>query len=187
MAAEGPKTLELAGQVADRVVVGLGKTPAVVEAATERIDAGARAAGRDPGTVERYVYVDANVRDDRERALAEMTHSLAASAHHALQFTFEGKAVPPELADDLRRLVEGYDSTVHGRPDRDANRRLVDDLGLRGYLADRFAVAGTPADCRDQLEAIADTGAVDGVLLAVHTGRNHAVLERFAGEVIPAF
>jgi 5,10-methylenetetrahydromethanopterin reductase len=185
MAAEGPKTLELAGRVADRVVVGLGKTPPVVETAVERIETGAAAAGRDPDDVAVDVFVDANVAETREAAIDEMKHSLAASAHHSLQFSFEGKCVPAEYEDRLQRLVAEYDSTVHGQPDRAANRRLVEELSLAPYLADRYAVAGTPEECRAQLREIAATG-VDGVLMAVHTSEPRPVVERFGTEILPA-
>src|SRR4029453_4008560 len=48
LAAEGPRTLELAGRVADGVIVGLGLTPDVVERSLAAIQPGARAAGRRP-------------------------------------------------------------------------------------------------------------------------------------------
>jgi len=186
VAAEGPKTLELAGRVADRVVVGLGKTPAIVEGAVERVKAGANAAGRDFAELEIWLYVDANVRSDATVAVNEMKHSLAASAHHSLQVSFEGKHVPEDHREDIRTLIENYDSTVHGQPDETHNSELVERLGLTNYLLSRYAVAGTPADCRAQLERLDRAGAVDGVLFAVHTGRKTAVMERFASDVLPA-
>lgn len=186
LAAEGPKTLELAGRVADRVVIGLGKIPAIVDQAVANIETGANAVDRSLADLDVWLYVDANVRTDGAVAIHEMKHSLAASAHHSLQVSFEGKCVPPDKETALRTLLEDYDPTVHGQPDETHNGALVERLGLTDYLADRYAVAGTPADCRTQLRQIARMDAVDGVLFAVHTGRKTAVMEQFATEVLPA-
>jgi 5,10-methylenetetrahydromethanopterin reductase len=46
LAAEGPRTLELAGRLADGVIVGLGLTPDVIALSLAAIERGARAAGR---------------------------------------------------------------------------------------------------------------------------------------------
>ncbi|HUK64196.1 MAG TPA: LLM class flavin-dependent oxidoreductase, partial [Dongiaceae bacterium] len=44
LAAEGPRTLELAGRIADGVIVGLGLTPEVIALSLQAIERGARAA-----------------------------------------------------------------------------------------------------------------------------------------------
>lgn len=46
LAAEGPRTLELAGRVADGVIAGMGLTPDVIRLSLEAIERGARASGR---------------------------------------------------------------------------------------------------------------------------------------------
>ena len=52
LAAEGPRTLELAGRVADGVIVGLGLTPEVIRLSLAAIERGARAAGRALGDLD---------------------------------------------------------------------------------------------------------------------------------------
>ena len=55
--ASGPKLLELAGEVADGVVMLVGLDPASVEAARAHVRAGARRAGRDPASLEEILVV----------------------------------------------------------------------------------------------------------------------------------
>lgn len=55
--ASGPRLLELAGEVADGVLMLVGLDPASVAAAREHVAAGARRAGRDPAEVEETLIV----------------------------------------------------------------------------------------------------------------------------------
>jgi len=110
----------------------------------------------------------------RDRLLA----AVAASAHHALQFTFEGKAVPEKHRPAIRTLLEEYDPDQHaGLGGSLNNGRLPERVRIAEYLTERFAVVGSPAECQSQLESFADSG-VDGVLLNP-VGDTNAFLERF--------
>lgn len=55
--ASGPKMLEMAGEVADTVMMLVGLHPAGVTAAREHVRAGARAAGRDPAEINEIFIV----------------------------------------------------------------------------------------------------------------------------------
>ncbi len=55
--ASGPKLLELAGEVADGVMMLVGLHPAAVEAAREHVRQGALRAGRDPAAIEEILIV----------------------------------------------------------------------------------------------------------------------------------
>jgi 5,10-methylenetetrahydromethanopterin reductase len=185
LTAEGPSTLGLAGAVADRALVGTGATEAVVDAAIERVRTGAEKADRDPAAVETWLYTRVAVTDsdgrpggvERERLLA----AVAASAHHALQFTFEGKAVPAEHEPAIRTLLEEYDADQHaGLGGSATNGRLVDRLGLADYLTERFAVVGSAEACRARLDSLAGNG-VDGVLVNP-VGDTRAFLDRFSAD-----
>lgn len=54
--AAGPRMLELAGEVADGVLIFAGLDPAAVRVAREHVAAGARRAGRDPASV-REIFI----------------------------------------------------------------------------------------------------------------------------------
>lgn len=187
LVAEGPRTLQLAGMVADRVLIGLSVTPDVVERAIDYVDEGAREANRDPDSVKKWVYARAAVVDDIAGVAENLEDAVAASAHHALQFTFEGKRVPDEYAAEIRQFVREYDSEQHvGLGDEPVNRQLMDRLGLTEFLTERFAIAGSPETWVDRIEHLRETGAVDGVHLhSVHDDPLEFI-ERMGKELFPA-
>ncbi|HXJ82631.1 MAG TPA: LLM class flavin-dependent oxidoreductase [Candidatus Methylomirabilis sp.] len=163
LAAEGPRTLELAGRVADGVIVGLGLTPEIIRLSLAAIERGARAAGRRLDDLDVWWFAKANVADTREAALAPITMALAASANHAFRFTLEGKGVPPELHARIAGLQREYAPHAH-EIDGGGNAGLVDRWGLRDFLVDRFAIAGTPDDCVAQIRRALGAGASQFVI-----------------------
>src|SRR5262245_19900369 len=158
LAAEGPRTLELAGRVADGVIVGLGVTPEVIRLSLAAIERGARAAGRALAELDIWWFAKTNVADTRPAAVAPITMALAASANHAFRFTLEGKAVPGELHERIRGLQREYDSHHHEIAGA-GNAGLTERWELTDYLADRFAIAGTPDDCAAQIRRAVAAGA----------------------------
>ena len=170
LTAEGPKSFRMAGEIADRVLVGTGIAPEVLEEATRRINEGAREAGRDP--------------DDVEELREDLLTTVASVAHHTLAHTFEGKAVPAEHEDALRELVAEYDSEEHEGLGEDPmkNARLVERLGLEEYLVERLCIAGPPERFVEELARVERV--VDGVHFnPVHDTREF--VERMGAEVLP--
>jgi 5,10-methylenetetrahydromethanopterin reductase len=158
LAAEGPRTLELAGRVADGVIVGLGLTPDVVSLSLAAVEVGARAAGRRLADLDIWWFAKTNVADTREAAIAPITMALAASANHAFRFTLEGKGVPAALHAPIRGLQREYDAHQHEIAGAH-NAGLTDRWGLTDFLIDRFAIAGTPTDCVAQIRRAMAAGA----------------------------
>src|SRR5712692_1438884 len=158
LAAEGPRTLELAGRVADGVIVGLGLTPEVISVSLAAIERGARAGGRTLDDVDVWWFAKTSLADTRAAAIEPIKMALAASANHALRFTLEGKGVPPDLHEKIRALQREYDAHHHEIAGA-ANASLPDRWDLTEFLVDRFAVAGTPADCVAQLRRAMGAGA----------------------------
>jgi 5,10-methylenetetrahydromethanopterin reductase len=158
LAAEGPRTLELAGRVADGVICGLGLTPEVIAHSLAAIERGARAAGRTLDDVDVWWFAKTSLADTRAAAIEPIKMALAASANHAFRFTLEGKGVPPDLHEKIRALQREYNAHHHEIPGA-ANASLPDRWDLTEFLADRFAVAGSPADCVAQLRRAMGAGA----------------------------
>lgn len=184
VAAEGPKTLRMAGAHADGVMIGTGLFPELIEDSLEHVREGAREAGRDPEAIETWLFAKANVADDRATAVDEIRMALAASANHAFRHTLEGKMVPDEYRDPIRELRDRYVSHEHEQTGETVNRRLPDELGLTDYLADRFAVVGTPDDCRAKLDEIASVDGLDGVLLTALSEDERGLVERMGRDVL---
>ena len=158
LAAEGPRTLELAGRVADGVIVGLGLTPEVIRLSLAAIERGARAAGRTLADVDVWWFAKTSLADRRDAAIEPIKMALAASANHAFRFTLEGKAVPADLHEKIRALQREYNAHHHEIPGA-ANASLPDRFGLTEFLVDRFGIAGTPADCVAQISRAMAAGA----------------------------
>ena len=185
LAASGPKTLRLAGQIADGVVVRTGILPEIIRDSIAQVRAGALEARRDPDAVEMWWWPDANVAASRREAIGEIRMSLAAAGNHLTRFTTEGKHVPPELLPELTTLGERYAFADHVQPGS-ANSRLIEELGLVDYLADRFAFAGTAKECIEKLERAVDAGA-RRFWISIHFDDKLRFLRDWATQVMPAF
>lgn len=162
ISAEGPRTLALAGAVADGVILHSGTTPEAVGWCLDQIALGAERSGRDPQDIDVWMMLKASIAADRQTAVSAVAAGLAGSAHHALRYGAVEKGVPEHLLNPVAELIRRYDPAVHGVAGS-ANADLVDSLGLTDFLADYFGLVGTPADCASQLDDLADLG-VDGVI-----------------------
>ena len=183
MSAEGPKTLNLAGRIADAVIVHSGLSKDVLADTIARIREGECAAGRPEGTAKVWAFAKCNVADRREDAIDEIKMALAASGHHAFRFTLEGKNVPDELQESVMALQGEYVPAQHEQLGETRNAVLSDELGLTEFLADRFAVVGTSEECLEKVRSIQDTG-VDNLLILAISSDSDNIIRRFGEEVI---
>lgn len=187
IAAEGPKMLRLAGRLADGIVVGTGLTPELVKDAINYVREGAQEAGRKLEDIDLWWIVKGNLGEDREAAVREIRMALAASAHHAFRFSLDGKRVPPELVERIETLKREYQTQEHERLGAGKhNADVVDRLGLRDFLAERFAVVGTPRDCIKKIESLVEAGA-NKLWISVIVNDRPAYMRAMAERVIPAF
>ena len=184
LAAEGPRTLELAGRTADGVIVGLGLTPEVIRLSRAAIERGARAAGRTLEDLDIWWFAKTNVATTREEAIRPITMALAASANHAFRFTLAGKGVPAALHDRIKGLQRDYDAHHHEIAGA-GNAELTDRWGLTEFLADRFAIAGTADDCVRQIQRAMEAGAHQFVITSF-VPEPRAFMRQWMHEVAPA-
>ena len=183
IAAEGPRTIRLAGEIADGVTIGTGLTPEVVADSLTWLEEGTRKSGRKVDDLDIWWLVKVNIREDGEQAREEIRMALAASAHHAFRFTLKGKRIPKELISAVETLKKEYVFQEHEMVDKQTNADLVDKLGLREYLLDRFAVAGSPAECRQKIEAMKTTH-VEALRIAAHVHDKPAFIRAWGREII---
>ena len=183
MSAEGPKTLALAGEIADAVIVHSGLSKEVLVDTIAKIREGERAAGRPEGSAKVWAFAKCNVADRREDAIDEIKMALAASGHHAFRFTLEGKNVPEHLQEAIMALQGEYVPSEHEQLGDTRNAAISDELGLTEFLADRFAVAGTPEDCLAKVRTIKAAG-VDNLLILAISSDSDNIIRRFGEEVI---
>ena len=183
MSAEGPRTLRMAGEIADRVMVHTGLTREVLDDTVAHIRSGEIDGGKAAGSAEVWAFAKCNIGDDRNAAIDEIKMALAASAHHAFRFTLEGKHVPEELHESLMAIQGEYVPAEHEQVGDTRNAALSDELGVTDYLADRFAVVGTPGECREKVRQIAAAG-VDVLQITAISNDPAEIIRRFGEEII---
>ena len=149
IAAGGPRTLRMAGGVADGVFIRVGTHEANIATAVEAIRVGAAAVGRDPATVRLGAVFHTVLVDDPDRALT-MAKSMAAGYYEYSPALF----VPPRLAwtgadpETLKRRHKVWPD-FHHAPDLEASGRVVDFLPEGA--ADSFSLRGGPVEVADRL------------------------------------
>jgi 5,10-methylenetetrahydromethanopterin reductase len=187
IASGGPRTLRMAGRVADGVFIQVGKHVANLRKAIEAVRTGASEAGRNPDEVKIALNFHTILTDNLERA-ALLSRSMAAGYYEyspmlfeAPNFTWNG---PP--VEELKKQVW---PDFHHAEDLEASGRVVSFLP--DDVADAFAVYGTPEMIARQLHDVLNMG------FPIHMIVPHPVptpplggprpdyIERFATEVIP--
>lgn len=184
LAAEGPRMLHLAGQVADGVIVGSGLLPELIADARARLAGGAASAGRKIEDLDVWFFAKANLGEDGDAALDGIKMALAASANHAFRFSRADKGLPAQLVPAVERLQREYVPSQHEQVGPTRNAELPDELGLTDYLTDRFAVVGTAKKVVSRLQDLAAVGAPQ-VLLTALTPDPAGFLTTWEQEVAP--
>ena len=192
IAAGGPRTLRMAGGVADGVFIRVGTHAANIRTAIDAIRAGAVEAGRAADAVKLGVIFHTVLVDEPARALT-MAKSMAAGYYEYSPRLFD----PPGLTwngPDPERLK--HDGQVwpdfHHAPDLDASGRVVDFLPTEA--ADAFALRGGPAEIVTQLVSVlrGAPAAFDYVVLhpipnpPTPDDAEHGYTARVAREILPA-
>jgi len=149
VAATGARMLELAGRIADGVILMNGIAPELIREAVGIVGEGRRAAAREQGSVKIAVWAACH------------------SSPQAVKFNVARAILRniPGQADDLTRQVavkvrQAYDFRQHGSAQADFARLIPDEL------VHRFAFCGEYAAIAQQARALAGCG-VDEVILAI--------------------
>jgi 5,10-methylenetetrahydromethanopterin reductase len=105
LAADGPRAHQLAGRVADGAFIGSGLTASEVTTSRAEIAAGARAADRDPESIDTWWLVKANVADSRDTAIAEIKGTLVSSGNRVFRAVAPPDALRPAIAEIQRATI----------------------------------------------------------------------------------
>ncbi len=125
LAALGPRMVELAGEVADGVLLNWA-APAYVETALESLRRGARRAGRDPGEIDVACYVRVAVTDDPERVKAPLDRQILryAGMEYYRNF-FASTGFEEEMRAVSRYLAEGDEAKAAASVSEEMRRQLA--------------------------------------------------------------
>lgn len=203
MAAMGPRTLALAGRLADGVILGGITEPALIDRCRALIDEGARSVGRRVDDLEIAVTPSTLV-TDREPAFEDLRDALGpkslAPAMIYGRMAESTPAITPGLAEDMARVrTAAYEQQAKGaKAEADPRRHLV---AYRGYLTQlqpwqsplitprvlaATSVAGTVAQCTATVRRLAEHG-VGHVILSPRPQDLAPTIERFGRDIIPRF
>jgi alkanesulfonate monooxygenase SsuD/methylene tetrahydromethanopterin reductase-like flavin-dependent oxidoreductase (luciferase family) len=161
MAGDGPKALELAGRVADGVVVGSGATVELVEFARKHIAIGAEQAGRSVDDLDVWYLVPTHVAPSRADGIADLRFYLASYAKVRFRYSMESKgtSIPPELAERIRGFRAEYREEDQFRADAQHTNELLDKYDLTDWLADQRLITGSVDEVLARLRPLYDAGA----------------------------
>ena len=146
ISASGPRTLELAGEIADGVILLVGLFPEALAWALEHVDRGASKAGRERPHIAVFAY--GAIDDDEDRAL-EAARSIAAWFPQTAPVVCELAGLPSSLIAEVRSRYEGGEFQEAA-----AAARLLPDDFVR-----RVALAGNTDEARRRIASVVDAGA----------------------------
>jgi 5,10-methylenetetrahydromethanopterin reductase len=155
--ATGPKMMELTGEIADGVVLNYCVPPEYNDQALERLEVGAKRAGRELDSLDRPQLVVCSVDHDRDAALDTsrelLTQYLAQQPHIA-----KASGVSQDVVDEIQSIL-GWPAT-HEEIKR-AKHFVPDDL------VERITASGTPEDARRKVQEYMEHGATCPILYPV--------------------
>lgn len=176
VAASGPRNTKLGAAVADGLILFQGVAPRLIDRGLAWMAEGAVPAGRDLSDLSVTCWAPLGVGPTRAAAYDDVRARVASAVMQANPDWFDE---PDRSA--LLNLRERYDSYGHAdaKPEHAA---LISDRMIADY-----AIAGDPAETRDQLSALAAHPAIDRVVLTSQGGDASLddVLRVFETEILP--
>ena len=178
VAAYGPRMLELAGRVGDGVIIECAD-PHYISWALERVNQGARDAGRDPrelaviSTTATYVSGDLAAAREQVRPVGALVGN-----HVAEVLRNSGRGTLPAELEAFVAERPDYDYHHHVRRDTDQSRYIPDEI------IDRLCLVGSAEQCVSRLDELAALG-VTHVNFYAQTDDYERQMETYATEIIP--
>lgn len=182
VAATGPKVLDTAGRIADRVMLALGADVERLAWGIESATAAARQAGRQ---VQLGAYVNMVCHPDIEVARSLVQGGLSTFARFSVMHGRVQGTISREQETVLNKLHNEYDMKEHTRTDSKQAGVLTTDF------IDSYAIVGTPDQCIDRIREIESLGIDKLVVIGPTAGADRQAArdaERLvASEVLTAF
>jgi 5,10-methylenetetrahydromethanopterin reductase len=155
VAGSGPRSLALAGAVADRVSLAVGADPGRIRWATEVVYAAADAAGRKRSDIQIGAHVPVAIDDSRAVARDELRPSVIGWAHMASFSAAARQAQDPILRRVTDAVHDKYDYRFHSLQESKNSplRSVADD-----EFVDYYGIAGPPSYVCERLLELMDIG-----------------------------
>ena len=177
IACTGPKSLQLAGRIADGVLFQVGSDPKLVRYARKNIEIGANQAGREAAEIKLYQRLACAVAQDREQVRTE-ARGYAAVAAGTIYTAIPKEDMPEALWEDLRIMKQEYDYHQHGSMDARQAELITD------RILDAVAIAGTPDEAVPRFRELMELG-VENFVLPIVTKNPETIVKMLAGQIMP--
>src|ERR1700687_3363008 len=180
VAGYGPKVLELAGRVADGVILQFAD-PDLIEWCVSFVKKGAEAAGRDPRNIAIMAAAPVWVSDDLKVGRERVRWFPALVSNHVVDLVsrYKPQELPPALTSYIRD--RGQYDYLHHCEVGSSNADFVSD-----DVIDRFCLLG-PAEAHiEKLRRLARVGGTEFYFYLM-CGAEGDTLERYKKDVLPAF
>ena len=180
VAGYGPKVLEMAGRIADGVILQFAD-PDLIAWCVGFVKKGAEAVGRDPKKIEIMAAAPVWISDDVKVGRERVRWFPALVSNHVVDLVsrYKPEELPPPLTSYIRDRGQ-YDYLHHCEVDS-SNRNFVSD-----EVTDRFCLLG-PAEAHiEKIRALARAG-VTQFNIYLMCGDEEDTLEKYKKDVLPAF
>ena len=160
MAANGPRGLALAGEIADGVITVAGIAPELIQRLRQLVAEGARRAGRSVDDIDLCVGTFCHITDDDQEAARIVKPYVVALAQVGGRETLRSIGIdidPPAVVGGIypdMSHAEDWDEAA------DVAEEWVTDEMARRY-ADAFCLIGTAEQCRERIADAAEAGATN--------------------------
>ena len=187
VACSGPKTLRMAAQVADGLILAMGFAPEDIDHIRGIIDDACAEIGRDPNSLDLWWNADVTFAP----SIAEASEaSLGWGVSWLTMGSLEGKRIPErykaallELNADTHNLTAVYRTPGRGRLMVERAKRA----GLYDWLVSRSPrLWGTPEDVSRRLAELADMGLANWIFFTGRTEDKFGLIDKLTHEVMPA-
>jgi 5,10-methylenetetrahydromethanopterin reductase len=188
----GPRVLHMAGRVADGVIVGGGVTSGdTVRKLLGHIRAGADAAGRDMSELEIWWLTRVVLAPSEAEGTDMMRDYLAGFAAHGYQNPRTLAEAPTDVQEKIHMMERGYRWDEHlahkpGDSGISFNAALLEEQGIKEWLAHRFVITGPPEHCVKGLRELVEAGAVNFIIPQVLPNPKGST-KALGEQVFPAF
>ena len=179
IAGYGPKALQLAGRVADGVILQFAD-PHLIQWSLGFVREGAQAAGRDPNSISVMAAAPVWISDDLPAARDRVRWFPALVSNHVMDLI--ARYDPNELPQELTAYVrgrQGYDYHHHAEVGSDNAGFVTDEI------VDRFCIVGPVDEHLRRLRELAAIG-VNQFNIYLMCGDEETTLDVYGREVLPA-
>jgi probable F420-dependent oxidoreductase len=180
IAGYGPKVLDLAGRIADGVILQFAD-PDLIAWCMGFVRKGAEAAGRDARKIEVMSAAAVWVSDDLKLARSRVRWFPALVSNHVVDLIarYKPEELPPALTSYVKNRG-GYDYRQHCEVDSNNSKFVSDEV------VDRFCLVGSAEAHRQKLQALAQAG-VTQFNVYLMSGEEEDTLQAYQREILPAF